>query len=126
MKKSTSTVAQKNVTNVRLFVLFVLLVLSSVGVFGQNKAIVLPTTTATETLILTDVTIVVTNDNAVASTQSDFALWFMGNKQATPFSDATTTSGTVKRQFVTSGISPNKVLIRTFLKRLVNKGSNIA
>jgi hypothetical protein len=126
MKKSTSTVAQKNVTNVRLFVLFVLLVLSSVGVFGQNKAIVLPTTTATETLILTDVTIVVTNDYAVASTQSDFALWFMGSKQTTPFLDATTTSGTVKRQFVTSGISPNKVLIRTFLKRLVNKGSNIA
>jgi hypothetical protein len=126
MKKSTSTVAQKNVTNVRLFVLFVLLVLSSVGVFGQNKAIVLPTTTSIETLILADVTIVVTNDNAVASTQSDFALWFMGSKQTTPFLDATTTSGTVKRQFVTSGISPNKVLIRTFLKRLVNKGSNIA
>lgn len=126
MKKSTSTVAQKNVTNVRLFVLFVLLVLSSVGVFGQNKAIVLPTTTTIETLILTDVTIVVTNDSAVASTQSDFALWFMGSKQTTPFSDATTTSGTVKRQFVTSGISPNKVLIRTFLKKLVNKGSNIA
>jgi hypothetical protein len=50
----------------------------------------------------------------------------MGSKQTTPFSDATTTSGTVKRQFVTSGISPNKVLIRTFLKKLVNKGSNIA
>lgn len=126
MKNSISTLAQKNITSVRLFVLFVLLVLSSVGVFGQTKTVTFSTSTSTEVLVSTDASIVVSTENNVASTSTDFALWFMGNKQATPSTDGKASSTISKKQFVTSGISPNKVLIRTFLKRLVNQSSNVA
>lgn len=123
MINSNSSVAQKNVTNVRLIVLLVLLFLSSVGVFGQNKPAALSTTTSTEIVIATDVTITVATDNAVASTSTDFALWFMGNKQTTS-SKSNATIG--KKQFITSGISPNTVLIKTFMKRVANQVSNVA
>ena len=123
MINSNSSIPQKNVTNVRLIVLLVLLFLSSVGVFGQNKTITLSTTSLTEVVIATDATITVTINYAVASTSTDFALWFMGNKQTTS-SKSNATIG--KKQFITSGISPNTVLIKTFMKRVANQVSNVA
>ena len=101
----------------------VLLFLSSVGVFGQNKTITLSTTSLTEVVIATDATSTDTTNNAVASTSTDFALWFMGNKQTTS-SKSNATIG--KKQFITSGISPNTVLIKTFMKRVANQESNVA
>ena len=49
MTTTNNTVAQKNVTNVRLFVLFVLLVLSSNSVFGQEVKVATVTNTTTTT-----------------------------------------------------------------------------
>lgn len=122
MTKTNTTVTQKNVTNVRLIALLVLLFLSSIGVFGQNKAVALPTEVTTEVLISDDTTIVYETEKTVASTTLDFAFWFMGNKQAT---SSNSSSKIGKREFITSGISPNSVLIKTFLKRLANQENNI-
>lgn len=123
MTKSNTTETQKNVTNVRLIALFVLLFLSSIGVFGQNKTEALSAIVVTEVSISENTIVTVANENLVASTSNDFALWFMGNKQATS-SSASSKIG--KREFITSGISPNNALIRTFLKRVANQESNVA
>jgi hypothetical protein len=122
MTKINTTVTQKNVTNVRLIALLVLLFLSSMGVFGQNKTVVLPIEVTTEVLISDDTAIVYEIENTVASTTLDFAFWFMGNKQAT---SSNSSSKIGKKEFITSGISPNSVLIKTFLKRLANQEKNI-
>lgn len=122
MSKTNATVTQKNITNVRLIALLVLLFLSSIGVFGQNKTIILPTENSTHVLIYDTTTIIYKTENTIASTSSDFAFWFMGNKQATYFN---TPSKIGKREFVTSGISPNTVLINTFLRRFANQEYNI-
>ncbi len=107
--------ATQKVSNTRFVTAFVLLLLASTGVFGQ-------TTTATVSVVTTTTEVTVSTETAVASTSMDFALWFMGNKQAT------STSGNVtgKKSFITSGMSSNKVMIKTFLKRVINQESNVA
>ena len=106
--------ATQKVSNTRFVIAFVLLLLASTGVFGQ--------TTTTTFTVATTTEVTVSTETAVASTSMDFALWFMGNKQAT------STSGNVtgKKSFITAGMSSNKVMIKTFLKRVINQESNVA
>ena len=108
--------ATQKVSNFRFVIAFVLLLLASSGVFGQT------TTTTPVTVAATTTEVTVSTETAVASTSMDFALWFMGNKQAT------STSGNVtgKKSFITAGMSSNKVMIKTFLKRVINQESNVA
>ena len=114
---TTNTAAQKNVTNVRLFVMFVLLVLSSTGVFGQN------TTTPTQVLVSNETTVSIAAENAVAS--MEFAVWFMGVKKTS--SDAASTSAAFgKKQLINSGIKTNNMLIRTFLKKVSTQENSVA
>ena len=96
-------------------VALVVLLLASTGVFGQ---------TATTATVITNTTteVTVSTETAVASTSMDFALWFMGNKQAT----STTGNTTGKKSFIAAGMSSNKVMIKTFLKRVMNQESNVA
>jgi hypothetical protein len=107
--------ATQKVCNFRFIVIFVIVLLASSGVFSQTTATTIPVAVTT-----TEVT--VSTEKVVASTSMDFALWFMGNKQASP------TSGNVtgKKSFITAGMSSNKVMIKTFLKRVINQESNIA
>ena len=107
--------ATQKVSNFRFVVIFVIVLLASSGVFGQTNN----TTTVT---VATTTEVTVSTETAVASTSMDFALWFMGNKQAT------STSGNVtgKKSFITAGMSSNKVMIKTFLKRVINQESNVA
>lgn len=107
--------ATQKVSNIRFVIAFALLLLASSGVFGQ-------TTTTPVTVAATTTEVTVSTETAVASTSMDFALWFMGNKQAT------STSGNVtgKKSFITAGMSSNKVMIKTFLKRVINQESNVA
>ena len=107
--------ATQKVSNFRFVVIFVLLLLTSSGVFGQ-------TTNTTVTVATTTTEVTVSTETAVASTSMDFALWFMGNKQAT----SNTENVTGKKSFITAGMSSNKVMIKTFLKRVINQESNIA
>lgn len=115
MTITNNTNATQTVSNFRFVIAFALLLLASTGVFGQ-------TTTATVTVATATTEVTVSTETAVASTSMDFALWFMGNKQAT------STSGNVtgKKSFITSGMSSNKVMIKTFLKRVINQESNVA
>ena len=119
---TTTTSTQINIINVRLFILFVLVMLSSTGVFAQNTTTVLTTTTSTQVSVSKDATIVIAIENNVASTM-DFAIWFMGSKKTTN----ETSNGTFsKKQLINSGINTNSVLIRSFLKKVNTQENGVA
>lgn len=121
--KTTNTTTPKNVTNVRLFVLFVLLLIANTGVFGQNKVEVV-TEVKTELSISQDATIVISTENTIASTSMDFAVWFTGVK--TTKSDVKSNGSFNKKQLINSGVNTNSVLIRSILKKVSCQGNAVA
>ncbi len=65
-------------------------------------------------------TIAVKQDEASSSNSNmNFVLWFMGSKQD-PNAKIVPTGNTTKKQFMTSGTAPNRLLIKAFLKKAVN------
>jgi len=123
MTTTNNTVAQKNVTNVRLFVLFVLLVLSSNGVFGQEvKATTVTNTTTTEVSVSKNDSIVIAKETTIAS--MDFAVWFMGTNKTT--TDSKSNVSFSKKALINSGITTNSVLIRSLLKKVSSSESSVA
>ena len=122
MTTANNTTTQGNITNVRLFVLFVLLMLSTTGAFAQTNTTSGVATTSTEVSVSKDAT-VITTDNAVASTSMEFAVWFMGSKKTTNDSSNGTFS---KKQLINSGINTNSVLIRSFLKKVSTQENGVA
>ncbi|MDN3676961.1 hypothetical protein QWY90_06520 [Flavobacterium paronense] len=110
-------------TNIKLFVAFVLLVLSSTGAFAQTNTTSVVATTSTEVSVSKDATMTITTDNTVASSM-DFAVWFMGSKKT---SNNNTSNGTFsKKQLINSGINTNSVLIRSFLKKVSTQENGVA
>ena len=123
MTTANNTTTQGNVTNVRLFVLFVLLMLSTTGAFAQTNTTSVVATTSTEVSVSNEAKMIITTDKAVASTTMDFAVWFMGSKKTTN----NTSNGTFsKKQLINSGINTNSVLIRSFLKKVSTQENGIA
>jgi len=123
MKTANNTMNQGNLTNVRLFVLFVLLMLSTTGAFAQANTTGVVATTSTQVSVCNYATNVITTDNNVASTAMDFAIWFMGSKKTTNDSSNGIFS---KKQLINSGINTNSVLIRSFLKKVSTQEKGIA
>ena len=122
MTTTNNTTTQGNVTNVRLFVLFVLLMLSTTGAFAQTNTTSVVATTSTEVSASKDAATVINTDNAVASSM-DFAVWFMGSKKTSN----NTSNGTFsKKQLINSGINTNSVLIRSFLKKVSTQENGVA
>lgn len=117
--KATAT---NNITsNKRIIALFVLLVLSSVKMFGQEvKA---------ETVAANNNIVIASADASEA--QLELVSWFMGTKQS-QVSDSINTSSTIstnqtgKKQFINNGLSTNRILSRTFLKKATSSQSTIA
>ena len=120
MTTANNTTTQGNVTNVRLFVLFVLLMLST-GAVAQTNTTSVVATTSTE--VSKEVKMVIATDNAVASTTMDFAVWFTGSKKT----NDTSSNGTFsKKQLINSGVNTNSVLIRSFLKKVSTQENGVA
>jgi hypothetical protein len=114
---TTKTVAQKNVTIVRLFVLFVFMFLSTSNVFGQE--------TKETVSIVEPTTELVSTENSVATTTTEFAVWFVGSANKT----SQTKKGNLsfgRKQLINSGITTNKVLIKMVLKKIVGQESSVA
>ena len=61
----------------------------------------------------------------VKSSNMEFVLWFMGSKQD-PNSTISTEGINTKKQIMTSGLAPNRLLIKAFLKKAVNFESAVA
>jgi hypothetical protein len=106
-----------------IVMMFVCVLLSNVSVFGQTTE----ESTTTQTATIQDDEVVNTNvemstmkqEASSTATNMNFVLWFMGSKQ-TPNANAVPAGTTAKKQFMTSGSAPNRLLIRAFLKKAVN------
>ena len=96
--------------NIKMMIVLVMMLLSTVG-FAQNKVEV-PTAFATSTTTVE------------ANASMNMVSWFMGTRQTT--NENTTKESTSKKQMMTSGIAPNRLLIKTFLKKASQYASNIA
>lgn len=116
-------------SRVSLIVLFVLLLLSSIGMFGQN---VEPSQTTTITLQFNVAssddnagTTTVTNNTTESNANMNMVSWFMGTKQ-TPKEAVKNADENSKKQMINSGIAPNRLLMKAFLKKASNYQSTIA
>ena len=49
----------------------------------------------------------------------NFVIWFMGSKQ-NPSTTIISAGENTRKQFMTSGLAPNRLLIKAFLKKAVN------
>jgi hypothetical protein len=114
-----------NTVNVRLVVLFVLLLLSSLGMSAQNTKEVSTAITMTTTVASNDDTATTTATAVEANTNMNFVSWFMGTKQ-TPRTNMTSGDAYNKKQLINSGIAPNRLLIKAFLKKAANYQSTVA
>lgn len=125
---NTNNQSKRNRT--RILVLFVLLVLSSMGVFGQNNTSV-EKSECVDFKVENNVVSDKQNDIVSIESQIDFMGWFMGSKYNQNNSNLNSTESnkstiSTKKQILSSGIEPNKVLYRTFVKKVMNKDNAIA
>ncbi|MFM2368700.1 MAG: hypothetical protein RL619_1000 [Bacteroidota bacterium] len=116
-------ISQHNDTKItnNIFILLVILLLSNVSVFGQSSENVVATNAI-------EVVSVAKQDNVSTSTTSNnmnFVLWFMGSKQD-PNNTISTEGINTKKQVITSGTAPNRLLIKAFLKKAVDLESMLA
>lgn len=99
--------------NKRLLIVIGLMLLSSAGVFGQ--------TTQKEISNTKDVISLSTQQTIAFDNDMDFMNWFMGSNQNQNHSEATNdTNVSTKKQFINSGITPNRVLYKTLLKKVTS------
>jgi hypothetical protein len=114
----TTTNNTSTQTTLRVFVLFVLLVLSSTGVFAQNTT----TTASTEVSVAKETTTVIATQNGIAT--MDVASWLMGENNTNGVKTNATNFG--KKQLINAGVNTNSVLVRSFLKKVVGQESSVA
>ena len=110
----------------RILFFILLFILSSLRIFGQ-------TTPSSITIQKNEEVIIISSQlnlsYASANTQIDFVSWFMGSRQSQINeieSENTSNLISTKKQILNSGITPNKVLYRTFMKRVISKDISIA
>lgn len=117
MNQFSNHINNKKIRTV-LFV-FVCMFFSSVSVFGQ---------TATKEEVVTNTTEMaadVKQESAAGNSNMNFVLWFMGSKQD-PNGTISAEGNNTKKKIMTSGIAPNRLLIKAFLKKAVNFESSLA
>lgn len=123
MTTINTTTTQENVSNVRLFIVCALLMLSSTVSFAQSKTTSVESFISTQVSVSKAATTTITTDEVIAATSMDFAVWFMGSKKTSN----NTTNGTFsKKQLINSGINTTSVLIRSFLKKVSNQENGVA
>ena len=108
----------------RNLIMVIAFVLLSIGTsFGQTAV---ENNSISNTSITTNTieTIVVKQEEASTNSNMNFVLWFMGTKQD-PNAKILPAGTTTKKEFITSGTAPNRLLIKAFLKKAVNYESAI-
>ena len=127
MNQSNLNANQFITENKRVLLFFILFLFSSIGMFGQNKSTVNENVTIENQSSFNEVV----SSNSIVSIESqiDFVGWFMGSKQPqiqSGFESETSFSRTVtKKQILSSGITPNKVLYRTLMKKVSSQDNSI-
>jgi hypothetical protein len=109
----------KNNKSTTIFIVLVFALFCNVSVFGQTieKSEVLNNTIESNSIAKQENTSVTSNIN--------FVLWFMGSKQD-PNRTMSKESINTKKEIMTSGMAPNRLLIKAFLKKAINLESTIA
>ena len=64
-------------------------------------------------------------ENSKANSNMEIALWFMGTKQD-PNAAVSTEGESAKKMIITSGIAPNRLLLKAFLKKVVNYETSLS
>ena len=127
MKATTqNTTIQNSFSRTGLVVLFVLFLLSSAGMVGQNVQPAASTVTFEVSLASSDETVATTQAATTTNTTMNFVSWFMGTKQTPSNNQSSEFSTSTKKQMIQSGIAPNRLLIKAFLKKATNYNSTIA
>lgn len=111
---TNSTVVKSTANRYKFFMIVVLFLLSYTGVNAQ-------TVTASEKQCVE--LLPTASINAVASldTQIDFVGWFMGSNQNQSINDgegSVDRASSAKKQIISSGIVPNRVLYKTLVKKV--------
>lgn len=108
---------KKSGSNRFLLLVFILVTNSSVFAQTENNLVDLNTIEAIATTKQENVsTVSASNSN----NSLHFILWFMGSKQDLNSTQSIEGTTNAKKQVITSGVAPNRVLIKTFLKKAVN------
>jgi hypothetical protein len=114
-----SSVPNDSIKRGNIFLLFIFMLVCNVSMFSQSKESDVVVSAINERAVND-----VEQDNKVA-TNVEFVLWFMGSKQ-NPNSTISNEGINTKKQIMTSGLAPNRLLIKAFLKKAVNFESAIA
>jgi len=109
----------------RILFFIVLFILSSLRMFGQTTvtSIAIQNEQEVKGVFQQNQTSIVSIDS-----QIDFVSWFMGSRQSQMNeidSANKSNSALTKKQILASGIIPNKVLYRTFMKRVISQDNAI-
>lgn len=105
--------SKSDVIALRWFFVIVFVLMSCSGVFGQTAA-------AASNEVTTENR---NNSASVEQTNSQLELvkWFMGSKELnTPSKAPGATKTSAKKQMIESGLTPNRILSRTLLKKAMN------
>ena len=119
---NTISTQNKSKNMIHILSVFVCALLFSVSGYSQNVGG--SQIASSEDEITT--TVEVKSESArTSSTNMEFVQWFMGTKQD-PNTTISTEGINTKKQIMTSGIAPNRLLIKAFLKKAVNFESALA
>ena len=102
-----------NKKRVNILIMLVFLLSSNVAVFGQTVA---EKNTNSNTAIESNL---VEKEATSNTSNMNFVIWFMGSKQ-NPSTTIIPAGENTRKQFITSGLAPNRLLIKAFLKKAVN------
>ncbi len=113
-----------NKTRSILFMVLTFILLSIGTAFGQTA--VENNTDLNATELVSNSLVSNTTETNVVKIEADsnasnmnFVLWFMGSKQD-PNAKVLPAGTKTKKQFMTSGMEPNRLLIKAFLKKAIN------
>lgn len=106
-----------------IFMVLFFVLMSNVAVFGQTGEVnnnVSTASTENNEIVNNTIEISAMKQEATSNASNmNFVLWFMGSKQS-PNATVVPAGTTAKKQFMTSGTAPNRLLIKAFLKKAVN------
>ena len=111
---TTKNILSISLVKTRQIVLFVILLSSSISTFGQNVD------SNKEVLISSINTIAPTTSHVSENNSMNLYSWFMGTKQTPNANLKNEESGSIKKQMINSGIEPNRLLLKSFLKKATN------
>ena len=102
-----------NKNRASILMVFLFILMSNVAIFGQTVA---EKNTNSNNTIESNLVEKETTSN---TSNMNFVIWFMGSKQ-NPNTTIIPAGENTRKQFMTSGLAPNRLLIKAFLKKAVD------